>query len=180
MKKSDIYEIAIKILGLYVFFRVVGLIYDLLATFAVMAQEQEFLGSSDNVYLMLFLLSIVNFVVVFLFAWFLTFKTKAIVKYVCKPIDYEETSSLFADRKVIYEIALAIMGLLLILWTLPDFIIKLKNYMVLSEMDMPRTDPETNFIITAGIKIVVGLIAVIYAKSIAPFLAQDKKSEPAK
>lgn len=175
MKKSDIYEIAIKLMGLYLFFTSIELIQYLLTTLVVMVDAQH--DQDQSFYLMMFLVTCVIFVLVILFASFLTFKTKAIVKYVCKPIDYEETAALFADRKVIYEIALVVMGLLLIVWTLPDFIFKLNNYMQLTEIDMPQVDPGTNFLIVAAIKIFVGLIAVIFAKSIAPFLGKDDKVE---
>lgn len=177
MKKSDIYEITIKILGLYLFFTSIGLLRDVLTTFAVMTQTKQNPDAfSDFDQTPFFILSIANFVFVILFAAFLTLKTKTIVKLICKSTDYEETSSLFADRKVIYEMALAIMGLLLIVWTLPDFAFKLKNHIQLVQSSMPTKDYDTNFVITAAIKIVVGLFAVIYAKSISTILVKDNKN----
>ncbi len=178
MKKSDIYEIAIKILGLYLFFTSIDLLRDLLTTFAVITQAKQnpdAFGNFDQT--PFFILSFSNFAFVILFAAFLTLKTKTIVKFVCKPTDYEETSSLFADRKVIYEIALVIMGLLLIVWTIPDFAFKLKNHIQLVQSNIPTKDYDTNFIITSAIKIVVGLIAIIYAKSISTIFVKDNKNE---
>lgn len=177
MKKSDIYEIAIKILGLYLLFTSISLLRDVLTTFAVMTQAKQnpdAFGDFDQT--PFFILSIANFAFVILIAAFVTLKTKTIVKFVCKQTDYEETSSLFADRNVIYEIALVIMGLLLIVWTLPDFAFKLKNYIQLVQSNMPTKEYDTNFIITSAIKIVVGLIAIIYAKSISTILIKDNKN----
>ena len=177
MKKSDIYEISIKILGLYLFFTSISLLRDVLTTFVVMTQANQnpnAFGAFDQT--PFFILSIVNFAFVILFAALLTLKTKTIVKFVCKQTDYEETSTLFADRKVIYEIALVIMGLLLIVWTLPDLAFKLKNHIQLVQSNMPTKDYDTNFIITSAIKIVVGLIAIIYAKSISTTLVRDGKN----
>ncbi|GCD78994.1 hypothetical protein [Schleiferia thermophila] len=177
MKKSDIYEISIKILGLYLFFTSIGLLRDVLTTFAVMTQAKQnpdAFGDFDQT--PFFILSIANFTFVILFAGFMTFKTKTITKLVCKPTDYEETSSLFADRKVIYELALVIMGLLIILWTLPDFAFKVKNHIQLVQSNMPTKDYDTNFIITSAIKIVVGLISIIYAKSISTILIKVDKN----
>ncbi|MEM6299280.1 MAG: hypothetical protein AAF740_11395 [Bacteroidota bacterium] len=177
MKKSDIYEIAIKILGLYLFFTTIGLLREVLAVFAAMSQAKqnpELFGSFDRAPFLI--LSIGNFAFVILFAAFLTFKTKAIVKLVCRPTDYEETSSLFADRKVIYELALVIMGLLIIVWTLPDFAFKLKNHIQLIQNNIPTKDYDTDFIITSAIKIVAGLIAIIYAKSISTALVKDNEN----
>lgn len=177
MKKSDIYEIAIKILGLYLFFSSIGLLRDLLTISVVMTQTKQnpdaFGGIDQTPF---FILSIAYFVFVILFALFLIFKTKSIVKLVCRPADYEETTYLFADRKVIYEIALVIMGLLMILWTLPDFAFKLKSYIQYTQNNIPTKDYDTNFIIISAIKIVVGLVAIIYAKSISTTLAKDNKN----
>jgi hypothetical protein len=177
MKKSDIYEISIKILGLYLFFTSIGLVRDILTTFAVWTQAKQnpdAFGDIDQTPFLI--LSIANFLFVILFAAFMTLKSKTITKFVCKPQDYEETSSLFADRKVIYELALVIMGLLIIVWTLPDFAFKLKNHVQLVQSNMPTKDYDTNFIITSAIKISVGLIAIINAKSISTILIKDNKN----
>ncbi len=177
MKKSDIYEIAIKILGLYLFFTAIGLLRDVLTSFAVMTQAKQnpdAFGDFDQT--PFFILSIANFLFIIFFATFLTFKTKTIVKLVCNPTDYNETSTLFADRKVIYEMALVIMGLLLIVWTLPDFAFRLKNHIQLIQSNLPTKGYDTNFIITSAIKIVVGLIAIVYAKPISTILVKDNKN----
>jgi len=178
MKKSDIYEISIKILGLYLFFTSIELVREVLTSFAVMTQaklDPVAFGNFDQS--PFFILSIANFVFVILIATFMTFKTETIVKLVCKPTDFVETSTLFVDRKVIYEMALAIMGLLLIVWTLPDFVFRLKNYFQLIQSNIPNKVYDTNFIITSTIKIVVGLGVVIYAKSISTILAKNKNIE---
>jgi hypothetical protein len=178
MKKSDIYEIAIKILGLYLFFTSIALLRDMMTTYSVLTQSKqnpEAFGGFDQT--PFFILSITNFGLVILFAMFLTLKTKTIVKFVCRPTDYEETSSLFADRKVIYEIALVIMGLLVIVWTFPDFFFKLKNHIQNVQNSIPTKDYDINFIITSAIKIIVGLIAIIYAKSISTILVKDNKMD---
>jgi hypothetical protein len=174
MKKSDIYEIVIKIVGIYLFFTSIGLLRDLLSAIAAimqLIQNPDAYGDFDQTPFLI--LSIAYFVVVILFAALLTLKTKTIVKLVCKPSDYEETSSLFADRKVIYEIALVIMGLLLILWTLPDFAFRMRNYMTLVRSHIQPENYDTNFIGASAIKIVIGLIAVVYAKSISKVLIRD-------
>ena len=176
MKKSDIYEIAIKLLGLYLFFTSIGLLREVLTTITAMTlAKQNPEGFGDFNQTPFFILSLANFVFVVLFAAFMTLKTKTIVKFICKPTDFKETSSLFAERIVIYEIALVIMGLLLIFWTLPDFAFSLRNHIILVQSKMPNNNYDSNFIIISAIKIIVGLIAIIYAKSIAAILIKEKK-----
>lgn len=178
MKKSDIYEIAIKILGLYLFFTAIGLLNDLFQTFALMMQAKvnpELFSDFDQT--PFFALSVGNFMVVVLFASFLTFRTKAIVKYVCKPIDYVETSTLFADRKVIYEIALVVMGLLLIIWTLPDLAFKWKKYIQQTNGGLDTKFIDNSFIVAAAIKIIVGLVSVAFAKTFSALFVRESKEE---
>ncbi|MCL7989059.1 hypothetical protein M8998_14010 [Sphingobacterium sp. lm-10] len=168
MKKSDIYEIAIKVLGLYLLFTCIDLLTAALATSALLIhakQNPEMFESFGQTPFLI--LSIANLVFVVLFALFLTLKTKTIVKFVCKPSDYEERSMLSVDRELIYEIALVLMGLILVVWTLPDFAIKLKEHITLVQSDVPTNEYDTNFVITAAIKIALGITAVIYSKSLA-------------
>ncbi len=177
MRKSDIYEVAIKILGLYLLFTSIDLLSTVFAAFAIMAQmNQNIQVSDDFVQIPFLVLSIVNFGLVVAFALFLTLKTQVIVRFVCSPTDYEETSSLFADRKVIYEIALVLMGLILVVWTLPDFVINLREHVRLVQSDTPTNQQDMNFVITAAVKIALGLIAVIYAKSISVLLLKVSKN----
>jgi len=176
MKKSDIYEVAIKIMGLYLFFTSISLIREILMAFALISQEKQFNVTADDFSKTMLILSIVNFVLVILFAAFLTFKTKSIVKLVCKQTDFEETSSLFADRKVIYEIALVVMGMLLFLWTIPEFVFKLKNYFLFGQIKMPDMYNEKYFIGVALIKIIVGLLSIIFAKWIASILVKENRN----
>ncbi|MBK9801296.1 MAG: hypothetical protein IPP56_16770 [Bacteroidetes bacterium] len=180
MKKSDIYEIAIKILGLYLFFISIGLLRETLTTYTVMLksnQTPDSFGNFDQT--PFFILTLANFVLQIIFASILTFKTKTLAKLICKPTDYNETASLFVDRKVIYEIALVIVGLLTIIWTLPDFAFKLKGHIQLVQSNLQTKNNDTNFIITSTIKLIVGLIAIIYARPISKSLAKnDRTGQP--
>lgn len=176
MKKSDIYEIAIKLLGLYLFFKVIELLNHVITACVLYFQTKnnpQLFGNFDQK--PLFILSIVNLVLVILFASLLTFKTKMLVKLVCKPDDYTDTASLFADRKVIYEMALLIMGLFTVVWALPDFIFQIKNYLQLKD-SLPDNDNSTNFILQSGIKIVIGLVAIVYANVLAKLFVRNNKN----
>jgi hypothetical protein len=179
MKKSDIYEITIKLLGIYLFFTSIGLLREVLTVTSSIAVNNQYndsvTGSTNKAF---FILCTTNFLFVMVFASVLTFKTKAIVKLVCTSTDFDETSTLFADRKVIYEMALVIMGLLLIIWTLPDLAFKLKNQIQTVQSDIPTKDYDKHFIYASTIKIVVGLIAVVNAKSISKRIVKNNEDLP--
>jgi|GEM_PF-856110 len=169
MKKSDIYEIAIRILGLYLFIDVIGSVRDLLTVFAAMVEDPQFSHGT-------FLVSgISTFVLLLAFSLLLIFKNKAIAKLICKSSDFEENVKLFATPKAVYEIAIILSGLLLIIRTLPDFAVKLRNYTQVEQMQGWHTKMDKNFLLISGIKLVVGLFAIVSAKPMAAYFGRNKK-----
>lgn len=176
MKKSDIYEIVIKVFGLYLFFTTIELLNDVLTTFTVWATANQTKGVFDGVnYLLFFILAIVSFAIKLFFAAFFTFRTKVVAKFICGPKDYRETATLFTERKEVYEMALVIMGLLLIIWTIPDLVFKLRTHIQLVQSNTPTDYYDTAFIVTAAIKVTVGLAATIFAKPVSSILVKGNK-----
>jgi len=117
---------------------------------------------------------ILGFIVLTTFSGLLIFKSSQITKLICKSSDYEESVILFAKKEAIYEIALVLVGLLTIVSSLPDFIFKLKNHINLIQADLPIQNNDTAFLNTLGLKVIVGLIAVIYASKVASLLTKKK------
>ena len=75
MKKSDIFEVAVKILGLYLFVLVIGSLRDISMYLAVVgAQKPGSFGDFNQTPFLL--ISVFYFLVLFAFAFLLTFKTK--------------------------------------------------------------------------------------------------------
>lgn len=178
MKKSDIYEITIKIFGLYLFFTSLGLFNSIIIRYFTYLELNNPPISSENISpKTFFYIEIAHLCLVLIFASFLTFKTKTIVRFVCGKSDFEETSTLFADRKTIFEIALVIMGLFLVIWTFPNFVLELKNHLFKKQLLDPSQENETTYFFISIFKIIVGLIAVFYSKSIAKFIAKETIEE---
>ena len=161
MKKSDIYEITIKILGVYLLVsnlsKVPGF-FTFLKSFGAISSADH-AGEQMN----LFWLNIANFVLMLAFAIFLIAGTRFITRLVTNTADRQENVKLFADRKVIYEIALIIIGGLLIVNALPDLLYRLYNLSNVSDQ---------NSVISSVTKIFVGIITVAYGKRIAAFFAK--------
>jgi uncharacterized membrane protein YidH (DUF202 family) len=93
-----------------------------------------------------------------------------IVKLICKSSDFEQDVPFTVSRKSVYEIALVLMGMIIIVWAIPDFIYKLWNYVQRLQMSIDNKSS----LIASGIRIVVGLVAVVYSTAIANFLAKEK------
>ena len=166
MKKTDIYEIAIKILGIYFLVTIIQLLVGSLAYLSAMIFNKSF--SSDE---MLFGgVSFFVFIVMILLDLCFILKTHVIVKLICKSADFEQDVPFTVSRKSVYEIALVLMGLIIIVWAFPDFIYKIWNYV--QSLQMSTENKGT--LISSGIRILVGLIAVVYSTSIANFLDKGK------
>jgi len=178
MKKSDIYEIAIKILGVYLVIILLWQLRDILSAVLLIFQSRSnpkiFEGYDQTPVL---LVTISAFLVVAIITWLLIFKTKAIAKLICKPTDYEDSVTLFAEKITIYEIALTIIGLLLVVETFPDFAYKLKKYVQLFKTDYPQKEYDTMFFVTSFLKLLIGIIAIIYSTQLASFFGRKHKSE---
>ena len=177
MKKSDIYEIAIKILGLYLVITVIGLFRDILIYASVLVQSSINAGVTGGInQTSIFLVTVFNFLLVTTVVWFFLFKTKKLTKLICGKEDFMETAKLFTDKQSILEIALILVGLTTIILTVPDFVFRLKNYVYMMQNDLSTVQQDKNFLIISGLKILVGILAVGYSKSISAYLSKDKKS----
>jgi hypothetical protein len=104
-----------------------------------------------------------SFGLLLILAIFLIAKTKFITRLVTNASDQQENVKLFADRKVIYEIALVIIGGLLIVNTLPDLIYRMYNL---------STVGDQRDVVSSCARIFIGIITVAYGKRIAAYFAK--------
>ena len=172
MKKTDLYEIAFKLFGLYLIINSLNTIRDII-TYSFVMQNPEF--SYRDLDKSIFILNTVYLGVTLLFGSLLIFKTAWVTRLFTKPADEEPMSGLIADPKVMYEMALVIMGLFLILTTLPDLLSTLKTHIQLVQTDMQTNEYDIMFIFSGSVKIIVGAISVGFARSIGAFLGKDRK-----
>lgn len=161
MKKSDIYEVAIKVLGIYLLVADISKLPNLLTFIGNHASsplEQQTADQGNMV-----LLNGLNFVFLMVLAILLIAGTKRITRWITNPTDYQENAKLFAERKVIYEISLVIIGGLLLVGTIPDFLYHLYT--------LANGNEQSN-IIAEGAKIFIGIITVAFAKRIGAYFAK--------
>jgi len=176
MKKSDIYEFAIKILGLYLVVSVIDHLREVITYVTVLIQahdKPELFGGFNQT--PVFIVTVFNFLLITTFTWLLIFKTKKLTSLICTKEDYSETTKLFTDKKTIIEIAIILVGLMTIIWTIPEFGIKLRNYVYLAQNSFSSTMNDKSFLWIGGLKIVVGIIAVSYAKTISSYFSKENK-----
>jgi len=160
MKKSDIYEVAIKILGIYL---LVADISKLPGLITFIGHQSTSLSGQDNGQdNQMMVVNGLNFVFLIILAILLIACTKRITRWLTNPSDYQENAKLFAERKVIFEIALVIIGGLLLVGTIPDFLYHLYNLVNANDQSI---------VISAGAKIFIGIITVAFAKRMGTYFA---------
>jgi len=102
-------------------------------------------------------------------------KTNYIVKIICQPSDFEENAKLFVEPKTIYEIALFITGILLIIWAIPDFISQMKIFLEDEKSNTGHSTYEVKYILLSVIKILIGIFVLLLARQIAGFFGKKPK-----
>jgi hypothetical protein len=177
MKKADLYEVAIKIAGLYFFYTTIEFLYEMIKTilfyYQTGVEASAFYGKEQLHTVML--LTISQFMIMLAFTLLLLINTKKIARIICTAEDYSESLSLNLEKKSVFEIALVIMGLTIIVWTLPDFCIRLKNHIELVQNDMATNYFDTTFTLTSGLKLVVAFVSLFFSRPLSVFLAGPAK-----
>lgn len=178
MKKIDLYEVALKLLGLYLIVIIINQLRDVLIYLTIWTQQQnnpEATGNFDQT--PVFFVMVLGFLALVVLAFFLIFRTQEIARLISRKADFEEDLKLFSDRKTIFEICLVLLGLVTIVLTLPDFLFKVKNHITLLQNNLSAQNHDTAFLITSGIKIGIGLIAITYSTVLSGLLAKKGETD---
>lgn len=175
MKKTTVYEIAIRIIGIYALTLVVYQIAAVVTSVMSLGISGKVTDDSGNGGILGLLIAVGSFVLVTIVPWFLLFKTQIILSWIFKPGDEDETLSIIVEPKVIYEMAILIAGILLVIWALPDFFLKFINYI---SVRIAHVANDVSYLEVYVVKIIVGCFAIAYANPIAAFFARRTKNVP--
>lgn len=180
MSKSSLYEIASRILGLYVLFTAtdpfIDLVYALLAVQQAQANPEAF---GDLNQMPFAIVALAHLLLVLSLGIFLVFGNRSLAKWICRPDDYSENANLFASKQEVYEIALVIFSLWLVFWTLPEFVFKLKTQIQLVQQDQPTNPYDESYLFIAAIKITLGLLVLFNAPLVSGWLSRRVNQEAA-
>jgi hypothetical protein len=173
MRKADIYELGVKLFGIYLLFKVFDLTREVLSYLVILVKGSELM--KDPAQTGIFWVSVLNLAIVAMVCYLFVFRTRAVAKRICNAADYEESAKLSAERRTIYEIALTLMGLVVIVWFLPDLCVKLKYLATPKPMGMPWITNDLDSLAALVVKVVVAFLAIRYSRTIAGYLAKDGK-----
>ncbi len=174
MKKSDFYDIIVKLFGLYTLYLSIKSLGQAVSSYFFYIQiqgEPEFSNGISDIKTSIYgnlvicaILAIIGSIVMI--------RSQVISKVICGKQASNESISLGMDQKSIYEIALITAGLLLIVWNLPNFIYHFKNYIALLSGNNPSIKKENGFITLFVIQVAIGLISIFYAGQISSLLTK--------
>ncbi len=172
MKKNDIYEIAIKILGLYLVIPIINQLKEVLFYISLWSQEKAGADITYNINQSLtMIIGIASLIILCLFSGMLIFKTIKITKILCKDSDCrQEEIKLLVTRKTIYEISLGLLGLIMIVWTLPELIFKF-NSLIFNRLH----NCDLGYFGISVLKIIIGFLSIRYSEKMSTFLSKERK-----
>ncbi len=175
MRKSDVYEIGVKLFGIYLLYNLFNLIREVILTFVMLLGSNNHLDKVGGPMQLGFLIvNLISVVLLYTFFYLSVFKTRTITEIICKVDDYTENAQIILDKHAIYEIALTLIGLVIIALLLPDFVVKLECYFQRKQIGVLSNTNEMGRIISLGIKVMIGYIFIRYSRTIANFSVKNK------
>lgn len=178
MKKIDLYQIAIKLAGLYLVLVLLGQLRELLFFLSLLRQSKNdptsFSGGNPTV---LFLVSLVCILILVAISALLIFKTKAVSKVICSKEDADDSLSFSLNKQSIYEVAILTAGLITVMMAIPDFLIQVKNY-TNDFKNLPGNSYQLDSVIVGGLQVLLGLGLVLFARPLASYFSKVPKLPP--
>ena len=167
MKKTDIYEIAAKLMGIYL---ITHIIYSLRGIFEILFYSAT--ASTQEVGGTVLLSGVLGLVLFSLVSFFLIFRTKAVVALMTNNDDREDEVKLFTSKKTIYEIALVLIGGLTFIWSFPDVCYGVYNYFhwVNNGLRPPNQLPGLTI---EAVKVLFGILIVISADLLSTVFSKE-------
>ena len=175
MKKIELYEILIKIIGIYFLLSTIGILKEVLsACIMLFSKNSSVYEESSSIYNMIILIGGFNFLFQLTASSLIIWKAKNIANKIARNSDSEENVSINLDKQIILQIAITIAAFLMFFWTIPDFFLNLKNYLGLIINEMPTKEFDTSIIILSAFKIVISVFSVTYSQKLSSFLSKKQ------
>ncbi|MEI5984979.1 MULTISPECIES: hypothetical protein [Sphingobacterium] len=163
MKKTELFIFAIKIIGIILFLWSINSLKELSMFFFTIQMARETVVILPS--LIIFLL------IQWILAYFLLFRTEIIINLLkLKDENQQEIlqNSQFNYEKI-FQIALLILGLAIIILNIPDFILSVIKNMLLLRKDEPYQKFLWNNFDIHGLKIILGVLLIFNSKKISNY-----------
>lgn len=178
MTKSDVYEIAIKIFGIYLFCVALSLLSQLLLSFSIMLNQVELdMGNSKNggqEYTAIFIVSLIHWIFILLTSYFFIFKTKLMLGWISDSSDATSQLDIHISRRSLFEIALVITGFFVVFMSIPDVAFSIRSLMYIASNEiLTSSSRDQEILFFACTKIILGLCLLFFSKRIVGFFYKE-------
>jgi hypothetical protein len=173
MRKVDILDIAIKIFGIYLFAILITSISEMISAISFLTVFNDNELTSESTKNVVIIIAIIKFITILAAAIFFTFGSKTITRRILDSKELERNDLiLINNKKDFLETALIIVGLLIIVLSLPEFLTRMFIY------SQPINNEYSKFmdkpIIIAFIaRIATGIIIIYFNKNLAKLFLRD-------
>jgi hypothetical protein len=174
MKKTDIYEIVIKILGLVLLYQTMSqlgyIVYSVIEMFVPRSMDSlDGIGMSiEKAMQMIFLGA---FILLLLTSFLLIFKSHKIARFINKGGEDDTVWNLSINRATLYEMTLLVIGAITLIQSAPTLLFRFNNWLRSSRLQVEFNDHPTYFIWIELVKAIFGIVIIYFSKSISNFIS---------
>ena len=171
MTPRTLFNIILKILGIFFIKDILAIIAQLFSAILYLTKPGMLTES-----IWIFLLTLLILVAYGLVSYFLIFRTEFVIDklQLYKGFD-QETIPLNIHRSTILSIAIIVIGGYLVVEEIPNFCRQLFSYFQEKRLTYALTNPSIAYPVVSGIKIVIGILLMVYQKTIVNFIERQRK-----
>lgn len=171
MKKTDLQNLALRIIGIILFLYSINSIKELLFYFALPTNSIAVDERVSFIGVLLF-----TIIIQWILAALLMFKSDSITNLLIKNRDdHTQEFSLPYTQKDMLRSALVIIGITVIVIHLPDFIISTVKYIRLAQANDPSKSFDLTNVETSGLKIILAYAMIYFSSQISTYFYQTNK-----
>jgi hypothetical protein len=172
MTTRSLFNIILKILGIFFIKDILATLPQLLSLFIIWAKPDN----SENVLMTLCLTLLMLLIYVFV-SYCLIFKSELLIDKLKLDKGFnQEIIPLNIHRSTILSISIIVIGGLLITQEIPNFCRQLFTYFQERKLTYGQTNPSISYCVLSGVKILIGLVLVGNQKQIVDLIELKRKS----
>jgi len=168
MKKKDLFDISIKIIGIFLVLFSINSSKELLLYNAV-SNSSANMNEQNSVLLILLSNLILQLLIAFLFL----LKSEVFVHFFIND-DPTNNKALACNKFEAYRCGLILVGITLVILSLPSFIVNLFKYIYLVQNDVRNREFEFINFVTQGIKLLLSTTIIFCATKISAYFSSSK------
>ncbi|MEZ5015395.1 MAG: hypothetical protein R2794_14015 [Chitinophagales bacterium] len=179
MKRSDLYEVAVKMLGMYLLFT--ALLYfqyfitGVIGIFSISADLSSMMGF-QMIYILQFVFAVVVGICIIR-------QSAKVTRWICKASDFEKDLNMQLSRQTIYEIAIVLLGLILLLGVVQQTVELITSFVIKQNtrdfMPSAGQNDLTIQLITLILKVVIAFYALTQSANLSAALTRNKPQHSA-